>query len=168
MRFDGAVTSVSCRTINGQLQLLARHIDICTALGMGEAHIKLEDGTVRRAACMGGMLSMLGGECHLLATTFEWADAIDAERAARSKARAEALLAQKNLDKRDMQLAEARLRPCLGAQQRGRPQGYLNPTALAVWRGRFIFSNPPQSTVVSVSNALPRLPFAPAHGIIQI
>lgn len=39
--FDGAVTSVSCRTINGQLQLLARHIDICTALGMGEAHIKL-------------------------------------------------------------------------------------------------------------------------------
>ena len=31
--FDGAVTSVSCRTINGQLQLLARHIDICTALG---------------------------------------------------------------------------------------------------------------------------------------
>ena len=33
--FDGAVTSVSCRTINGQLQLLARHIDICTALGMG-------------------------------------------------------------------------------------------------------------------------------------
>ena len=66
--FDGAVTSVSCRTINGQLQLLARHIDICTALGMGEAHIKLEDGTVRRAACMGGMLSMLGGECHLLAT----------------------------------------------------------------------------------------------------
>ena len=123
--FDGAVTSVSCRTINGQLQLLARHIDICTALGMGEAHIKLEDGTVRRAACMGGMLSMLGGECHLLATTFEWADAIDAERAARSKARAEALLAQKNLDKRDM--------------QRGRPQGYLNPTALAVWRGRFIF-----------------------------
>lgn len=44
--FDGAVTSVSCRTINGQLQLLARHIDICTALGMGEAHIKLEDGTV--------------------------------------------------------------------------------------------------------------------------
>ena len=112
--FDGAVTSVSCRTINGQLQLLARHIDICTALGMGEAHIKLEDGTVRRAACMGGMLSMLGGECHLLATTFEWGPMpLMPERAARSKARAEALLAQKNLDKRDMQLAEARLRRAL-------------------------------------------------------
>ena len=38
---------------------------------------------------------------------------LDAERAARSKARAEALLAQKNLDKRAMQLAEARLRRAL-------------------------------------------------------
>ena len=111
--FDGAVTSVSCRTINGQLQLLARHIDICTALGMGEAHIKLEDGTVRRAACMGGMLSMFGGECRLLATTFEWADAIDKERAERSKARAEAILAQKNADTRELELAEARLKRAL-------------------------------------------------------
>lgn len=111
--FDGEVTSVSCRTINGQVQLLAKHIDFCTALGMGEAHVKLEDGTVRRAACMGGMLSMMQGECHLLATTFEWADAIDTERAARSKARAEETLAQKNLDKREMELAEARLKRAL-------------------------------------------------------
>ncbi len=44
---------------------------------------------------MGGMLSMFGGECRLLATTFEWADSIDKERAERSKARAEELLAQK-------------------------------------------------------------------------
>ena len=111
--FDGQAERVVCRAIDGDLAILAKHGDYCTALGMGEAHIKLEDGTVRRAACMGGMLSMLGGECHLLATTFEWADAIDAERAARSKARAEALLAQKNLDKRDMELAEARLRRAL-------------------------------------------------------
>ena len=69
--FDGSVSAVSCRTINGQIQLLAKHIDYCTALGMGETHITLEDGTIRRAACMGGMLSMIGGECRLLATTFE-------------------------------------------------------------------------------------------------
>lgn len=111
--YDGPAVSISCRTINGQVQLLAKHIDFCTALGMGEAHIKLKDGTTRRAACMGGMLSMLKGECRLLATTFEWADAIDAERAARSKTRAEEMLAQKNLDKRDMELAEARLKRAL-------------------------------------------------------
>ena len=51
--YDGPAVSVSCRTINGQVQLLAKHIDFCTALGMGEAHIKLEDGTTRRAACGG-------------------------------------------------------------------------------------------------------------------
>lgn len=33
--FDGQVQSVSCRTITGQVQLMARHIDYCTALGMG-------------------------------------------------------------------------------------------------------------------------------------
>ena len=38
--FDGAVTSVSCRTINGQLQLLARHIDICTALGCTRSQLQ--------------------------------------------------------------------------------------------------------------------------------
>ena len=48
--FDGQVQSVSCRTITGQVQLMARHIDYCTALGMGEAHITLEDGTQRSAA----------------------------------------------------------------------------------------------------------------------
>ena len=48
--FDGSVSAVSCRTINGQIQLLAKHIDYCTALGMGEAHITLEDGTIAGSA----------------------------------------------------------------------------------------------------------------------
>ncbi|HIZ48289.1 MAG TPA: ATP synthase F1 subunit epsilon [Candidatus Gemmiger excrementavium] len=111
--FEGDVVSISCRTICGQVELLARHIDYCTALGMGEAHLKLEDGTLRSAACMGGMLSMLSGECRLLATTFEWADDIDKERAERSKARAEAELARKDMDEHEIKLAEARLKRAL-------------------------------------------------------
>ena len=111
--FDGEVKSLSCRTICGQVELMARHIDYCTAVGMGEAHITSEDGTVRRAACMGGMLSMIGGQCRLLATTFEWADSSDRERAERSKARAEAVLAQKGADKHELELAEARLKRAL-------------------------------------------------------
>ena len=120
--FDGQVQSVSCRTITGQVQLMTRHIDYCTALGMGEAHITLEDGTQRSAACMGGMLSMFGGECRLLATTFEWADSIDKERAERSKARAEELLAQKNLDARELELAQARLKRFHGFRSALDPQ----------------------------------------------
>lgn len=111
--FDGEVKSLSCRTIGGQVELLARHIDYCTAVGMGEARITTEDGAVHRAACMGGMLSMMGGECRLLATTFEWADDIDVERVARSKARAEAVLSQKGIDKHEVELAEARLKRAL-------------------------------------------------------
>ena len=110
--YDGTVTAVSCRTIDGQIQLLANHIDYPPALGMGEAHITREDGTKRRAACMGGMVSMIDGECRLLATTFEWAEDIDKERAERSKARAEAILAQK-ADAREMELAQARLKRAL-------------------------------------------------------
>ena len=110
--YDGTVTAVSCRTIDGQIQLLANHIDYTTALGMGEAHITREDGTKRRAACMGGMVSMIDGECRLLATTCEWAEEIDKERAERSKARAEAILAQKT-DAREMELAQARLKRAL-------------------------------------------------------
>ena len=120
--YDGTVTAVSCRTIDGQIQLLANHIDYTTALGMGEAHITREDGTKRRAACMGGMVSMIDGECRLLATTFEWAEDIDKERAERSKARAEAILAQKT-DAREMELAQARLKRALvrssGAARKG-------------------------------------------------
>ncbi|MEE0800814.1 MAG: ATP synthase F1 subunit epsilon [Gemmiger sp.] len=111
--YEGEVVRVVCRTITGDLAILARHTDYCTALGMGDAHIVQEDGTSRHAACMGGMLSMIDGECHLLATTFEWADQIDKARAEASKARAEEILARKNLDRREMELAQARLKRAL-------------------------------------------------------
>ena len=111
--YDGLVTSVSCRTINGQIQLLAKHIDFCTALGMGEAHIVDADGQRRRAACMGGLLSVLDGDVRLVATTWEWAEDIDQARAEASKKRAEEILARKNLNDREYELAQARLKRAL-------------------------------------------------------
>ena len=71
------------------------------------------DGTRRRAACMGGMLTVLDGDVRLVATTWEWAEQIDQARAEASKKRAEEILAQKNLDKRDYELAQARLKRAL-------------------------------------------------------
>ena len=44
---------------------------------------------------------------------WEWAEEIDQARAEASKKRAEELLAQKNLDKRDYELAQARLKRAL-------------------------------------------------------
>ena len=80
---------------------------------MGEAHIVDAEGTRRRAACMGGMLTVLDGNVRLVATTWEWAEQIDQARAEASKKRAEEILAQKNLDKRDYELAQARLKRAL-------------------------------------------------------
>lgn len=111
--FDGQAQRVVCRTIAGDVCILARHSNYCTALGMGEAHIVAEDGKSHRAACMGGMLSVMNGEARLVATTWEWAEEIDQARAEASKKRAEELLAQKNLDAREYELAQARLKRAL-------------------------------------------------------
>ena len=83
--FDGQVQSVSCRTIHGDLAILARHMNYCTAIGMGTAHVVLEDGTERKAACIGGMLTMINGECRLIPTTWEWSEDIDVARAEEAK-----------------------------------------------------------------------------------
>ena len=79
---------------------------------MGEARVTI-DGQKRYAACIGGMLAMTKNEVRLIATTFEWADQIDKARAEASKTRAEATLAQKNLDARELELAQARLKRAL-------------------------------------------------------
>ena len=60
-------------------------------------------------ACIGGMLSVMDGSCHLLATTWEFKENIDLERAKASKAKAEEILAKPDLDDKTKALAEARL-----------------------------------------------------------
>lgn len=111
--FKGEVERVVCRSINGDLAVLAGHCNFCTALGMGEAHIVLEDGTRREAACIGGMLSVLNGECDVLATTWEWKEDIDAERASAAKERAEKMLAKGGLTDKEYKIAEAKLQRAL-------------------------------------------------------
>ena len=110
--YDGQAEEVVVRTTTGDMGILAGHINCVAPLGMGRATI-LADGQKRYAACIGGIASVVNGTVTLVPTTFEWADEIDAERAAASKARAEATLAQKNLDEREMELAQARLKRAL-------------------------------------------------------
>lgn len=111
--FEGEVERVVCRSITGDLAVLAGHCNFCTALGMGEAHVVMADGTRRAAACIGGMLSMMNGTCRLLATTWEWQEDIDIERAQDAKKRAEALLAKGGLDDKQYKIAEAKLQRAL-------------------------------------------------------
>ncbi|HJB68948.1 MAG TPA: ATP synthase F1 subunit epsilon [Candidatus Fournierella excrementigallinarum] len=108
--YDGMAQKLFCRTITGDVAILARHCDYLTAVGMGEARVTAEDGTVRRAACIGGMLSVAGGRVRLMANTFEWAEDIDAARAEASEAQARRQLEQTDLSARDRELAAAKLR----------------------------------------------------------
>ena len=111
--FEGNAERIVCRSITGDLAILAGHINYCTALGMGEAHVVLEDGTVRKAACIGGMLTVINGTCRLMATTWEWEEDIDAARAQAAKERAEQLIAKGGLDDREYKVVQAKLRRAL-------------------------------------------------------
>ena len=111
--FEGDVERVVCRGITGDLAILAGHCNFCTALGMGESHVILEDGSKKEAACIGGMLSVMNGTCRVLATTWEWKEDIDRERAETAKKKAENLLAKGGLTDREYKMAEAKLQRAL-------------------------------------------------------
>ena len=111
--FEGDVERVVCRGITGDLAILAGHCNFCTALGMGEAHVILEDGSKKESAGIGGMLSVMNGTCRVLATTWEWKEDIDRERAETAKKKAENLLAKGGLTDREYKMAEAKLQRAL-------------------------------------------------------
>lgn len=110
--YEGMAESVSVRSTSGDLGILAGHTNLVAPLGMGRATIVV-DGKRRYAACIGGMVSVIGGKVTLVPTTFEWAEDIDAQRADRSYARAQKVLSDKAAAKTDIVLAEARLKRAL-------------------------------------------------------
>lgn len=113
LAFDGEVERLRVRMIDGDVSLLARHADYVSAVGAGEAAILTADGQTRYAACIGGMLAMINNEANLIATTFEWADEIDLERAKHAKEKAEARIAAAKDDERELMLAKAKLQRAL-------------------------------------------------------
>lgn len=110
--FDGQAEKVIVRTTQGDMAVLARHINCVCPLGMGQAIIEA-NGQRRTAACIGGMLSVVDGRVMLVPTTFEWADQIDTKRADASLQRAENILQKKDLSDTEIHLAEARLKRAL-------------------------------------------------------
>ena len=111
MIFDGEAEEVVVRTVNGDVAILARHLNFVAPLGMGRAVI-VTGGERRAAACIGGMLSVVGGEVTLVPTTFEWADQIDVARAEKAQQKAEARI-KASTSQTDLRLAEAKLRRAL-------------------------------------------------------
>ena len=107
--FDGQAERLLIPTIDGQVGSLAHHINYLTGLGMGPAKVVTEDGE-RWAACIGGMVAVTNGDVKVVATTFEWANEIDVERARASQARGEAMLADPKADEQTKAYAQARIK----------------------------------------------------------
>ena len=112
LEFDGIAESLTVRTVTGDMGIMAKHADCVVPLGMGEATVVI-DGQRRRAACIGGMVSVINGSVNLVPTTFEWADEIDVARAEASEKRAQAILASKSATDTEVKLAKARLKRAL-------------------------------------------------------
>ena len=107
---DAPVQRVVFRTIAGDVAIMAGHCNYCTAVGMGLARVTMEDGSVKEAACIGGMVSMHDNECHLLPTSWEWADQIDEARAREAKRLAEHHLSKPVLTAGERESQKARLK----------------------------------------------------------
>ena len=110
--FEGRAEALIVRTTSGDLGILAGHMDCVAPLGMGRATIVME-GKRRYGACIGGMLSVIGGNATLVATTFEWAEDIDLKRADASYDRAKSVLDDRTATDTEVRLAEARLKRAL-------------------------------------------------------
>ena len=110
--FDGQAEELVVRTTSGDLGILAGHINCVAPLGMGRAMLVI-DGKTRYAACIGGMVSVVNGQVTVVATTFEWADQIDVDRAEASEKQAKAVISDKTAANTDLRLAEARLKRAL-------------------------------------------------------
>jgi len=116
LAFEGEAEKLSVRTQDGIVGILPRHIDYVAPLGMGEAVITEAEGRTRRAACIGGMVAVHNGAVRLVATTFEWADQIDLDRAKAAEKKARDIMSKNNISERDLKLAEAKLHRALVRQ----------------------------------------------------
>ena len=114
VQFKGEAEELIVRTLSGDMGVLAGHENIVCPLGMGQAVLKV-DGENRTAACIGGILTVLGGNVNLVPTTFEWADKIDLSRAEQAEKRARTEIDAAGSDA-ELRLAEARLKRALVRQ----------------------------------------------------
>ena len=110
--FEGDAQELVVRTTSGDVGILAGHINYVAPLGMGEATVVV-GGEKRRAACIGGMVSVVDGKVTLLPTTFEWAQNIGVERAKLSEQRAQRVLDDSTASDTEIVMAKARLRRAL-------------------------------------------------------
>ena len=113
MVYDGEAERVLVRAVEGDVCILAGHVDYAAALTYGEAKLIDADGQTHTAACCGGFISVSEGKVKIAATTFEWSGEIDVTRAERAREAAEHALENAKRGDRVYAVAEAKLKRAL-------------------------------------------------------
>jgi F-type H+-transporting ATPase subunit epsilon len=96
--FQGLISSVTCPGVEGRFQILRNHAPFISALEIGRLWFIDQDGQKRMYAISGGTSHVLKNKVLILADTAESTDAIDLQRAAAAKKRAEERLQLKGAD----------------------------------------------------------------------
>ena len=109
--YDGEADSIILRATEGDLCIQKNHADFTTTFGVTPVRISA-GGEERRAACSNGFLTVSNNTVTVVATTFEFAHAIDLDRAKRAKERAEKILSLKS-EEQNLALAEMKLKRAL-------------------------------------------------------
>ena len=106
--FDAEASSITVKTVTGDVQILKGHAEYFSSLGCGRARLVDADGNERYASTSGGFISVEKGAVNIVFTTFEYAENIDVRRATIAKERAEALLKSAK-DHATLKVAKAKL-----------------------------------------------------------
>ena len=112
-KFEGLVDNCVFRSTEGDVGILKGHSPYVAAIETGEIKIHTENGQTRYAAASEGFVHVSSDLVRILVSSCEWAEEIDQARAEASKKRAEEILARKDLDEREYELAQARLKRAL-------------------------------------------------------
>lgn len=110
--FSGEAKSILVTTDDGEMQILRGHADIVATLKTGRAKLTLPDGSERLASASGGFIIVKDGSAKVVATTFEFKDTIDLERARLAKEAAEEKIKHAK-DEREFEIAKAKLERAL-------------------------------------------------------
>jgi len=110
--FTGEIVQLSVRTTEGDVGILANHINYCAILPSGKMKVKFSDGTVKESAISTGTLKFYNNEAVILASACEWAEDIDLEWAKRSEEDARRKLQQYTSDQ-EFKYADLKLKRAL-------------------------------------------------------
>ena len=110
--YDGPAELIMVRTTQGEVGIMAHHQSYTAALGMGPCTVVMGEQK-KKAACIGGMIEVSNNKVSVIATTFEWKEDLDLERAKNTLAQAQEHLAAPDLSKAERLIWDAQRRRAL-------------------------------------------------------